>query len=157
MRYIFDLDFTVIDSSHRQLTLADGSLDLEHWIENCTREKILADSLLPLADTWRRAKARGAEIVICTARVMGEHDLEFLAENGLHYDALLSRPADNKTADSVLKWALLRGYANDIGKSWKTFCAFSIMFDDNKNVIESLTRKGLRVYNALEINESLSA
>jgi hypothetical protein len=49
MIYIFDLDHTVIDSSHRQLTRADGSLDLDHWIENCTREKIYQDKLLPLA------------------------------------------------------------------------------------------------------------
>ena len=53
MRYIFDLDHTVIDSSHRQLTKADGSLDLAHWITNNTREKIMADSLLPLATQWR--------------------------------------------------------------------------------------------------------
>ena len=57
MRYIFDLDHTVIDSSHRQLTKADGSLDLAHWIANNTREKIMADSLLPLATQWRKAFA----------------------------------------------------------------------------------------------------
>ena len=40
MLYIFDLDHTVIDSSHRQITRADGSLDLDAWIENSTRKKI---------------------------------------------------------------------------------------------------------------------
>ena len=34
MLYIFDLDHTVIDSSHRQITRPDGSLDLDAWIEN---------------------------------------------------------------------------------------------------------------------------
>ena len=47
MLYIFDLDHTVIDSSHRQLTREDGSLDLDNWIENCTHEKIMQDSLFP--------------------------------------------------------------------------------------------------------------
>jgi hypothetical protein len=48
MRFIFDLDHTVIDSSHRQLTLADGSLDLAHWVDNCTRAQIMRDRPLPL-------------------------------------------------------------------------------------------------------------
>jgi hypothetical protein len=157
MRFIFDLDHTIIDSSHRQLTKADGSLDLDHWIANNTREKIMGDSLLPLADEWRKAQAKGAEIVICTARVIGPHDLEFLARHGLQYKALLARQAGQSTPDDLLKWALLRNYARTIGKSWRNFCAFSIMFDDNKNVIQGLTSRGLRVYNAISINERLSA
>jgi beta-phosphoglucomutase-like phosphatase (HAD superfamily) len=33
MRFIFDLDGTVIDSTHRQASHEDGTLDLEHWVE----------------------------------------------------------------------------------------------------------------------------
>ena len=40
MIYIFDLDGTVIDSSHRQLALPNGDIDLTHWRENSTKEKI---------------------------------------------------------------------------------------------------------------------
>ena len=44
MHFIFDLDETVIDSHHRQgETLAE-------WIALNTRENILKDTLLPLAD-----------------------------------------------------------------------------------------------------------
>jgi len=88
---------------------------------------------------------------------MGEHDLEFLAKNGLEYDALLSRPIGNNSPDSLLKYAMLRDYANSINKSWANFCARSIMFDDNQNVIETLANKGLRVYNAISINKALEA
>ena len=59
MRFIFDLDHTVIDSSHRQATLPNGDLNLQHWRENATPEKIAQDSLLPLADEWKKAKAKG--------------------------------------------------------------------------------------------------
>ena len=69
-RFIFDLDHTVIDSSHRQATRPDGSLDLDHWRENSTPAMIEADSLLPLANEWRKAHRKGASIVVCTARVM---------------------------------------------------------------------------------------
>ena len=58
MLYIFDLDHTVIDSSHRQLTREDGSLDLDNWIENCTHEKIMQDRLLPLASSFKRPQRR---------------------------------------------------------------------------------------------------
>ena len=46
---IFDLDGTIIDSSHRQATLPDGTLNLAHWFENATPEKIFEDKVLPLA------------------------------------------------------------------------------------------------------------
>jgi len=157
MRFIYDLDHTVIDSSHRQLTLADGSLDLDHWIENNTPEKIARDRLLPLARHWRAQRERGAEIVICTARVMGAADYEFLRANGLEWDACLSRPLGNTDPDGELKFALLQNYARAKTHSWARFCKFSLMIDDNKNVIAYLTARGLRVYNALEINARLAA
>ena len=157
MRFIYDLDHTVIDSSHRQLTLADGSLDLDHWIENNTPEKIARDRLLPLAKHWRTQRERGAEIVVCTARVMGMADYEFLRVNGLEWDAMLSRIEGDSTSDALLKERALRNYAATKTYSWRRFCMFSVMIDDNKNVISHLTARGLRVYNALEINARLAA
>ena len=49
MRFIYDLDHTVIDSSHRAATLPNGSIDLDHWREHSTPELIARDRLLPLA------------------------------------------------------------------------------------------------------------
>ena len=49
MHFIFDLDHTVIDSSHRQITRPDGSLDLAAWRRHNTRANIMRDTLLPLA------------------------------------------------------------------------------------------------------------
>ena len=157
MHFIFDLDHTVIDSSHRQITRADGSLDLAAWIQNNTRENIMGDSLLPLAAQWRRADKKGATIVICTARVMGAHDYDFLAENGLRWDACLSRPAGNSLPDAELKETLLRRYAQTRPMTWARFCASSVFFDDNKNVLSMLDRIGIRAYNSLEFNARLSA
>ena len=31
MRFIFDLDQTVIDSNHRRVCNIDGTIDLAHW------------------------------------------------------------------------------------------------------------------------------
>ena len=155
MRFIYDLDHTVIDSTHRQATLADGSLDLAHWIDNNTPEKIARDSLLPLAKQMRENFKRGAEIVVCTARVLQCADYEFLREHGLRAHAILSRPMGDNTSDHLLKERLLREYARKRGISWARFCKFSTMLDDNQNVIAHLTGLGLWIYDAVPFNERL--
>jgi hypothetical protein len=156
MRYIFDLDGTVIDSSHRKATLPDGSLDLAGWIANSTPEKIRRDSLLPLAAVMRELFPNSEEMLICTARVMGEADLEYLAENGLFFDGLLSRPEGNRLPDHVLKEMLLRDHATRCGLTWEEFTRFAHMFDDNAHVIETLQGIGLSVSNAITLNAELS-
>ena len=83
MLFIFDLDGTTIDSSHRQNTLPDGSLNLDAWIRNNTPEKILADSLLPLAEKMRGVNREMDTVAVITARVMQDADLAFLKLNGL--------------------------------------------------------------------------
>ena len=152
MRFIYDLDHTVICSRHRQATLPNGDLDLDHWIENNTPEKIARDKLLPLAGHWKTQRARGAEIVVCTARVMGEADYRYLADNGLHYDGMICRAEGDTSPDAILKERGLRNYAASAGIAWARFCRFSVMLDDNENVIKHLTARGLRVYNSLILN-----
>lgn len=155
--FIFDLDHTVIDSSHRQITLTDGSLDLNNWIENCTEEKIMADTLLPLAQHWRIFQAAGAEIVVCTARVMGIWDHAFLADHGLKASAILSRPLGCADADADLKENLLRDYANNTGRSWARFSRNAVIYDDNLSVLLRLESIGITGYNANSLNAILKA
>ena len=114
MNFIFDLDHTVIDSSHRQLTRPDGSLDLDAWRDNCTAEMISRDKLLPLANVMRSVFANGHTVIICTARVMSPHDIAFLKANNLRYNALLSRADGDDTPDAQLKKALLFWYFKHI-------------------------------------------
>jgi len=155
--FIFDLDHTVIDSSHRQITKADGSLDLDNWIANCTQEKIMADKLLPLAQHWRTFQAAGNEIVVCTARVMGIWDHVFLTYHGLRADAILSRPLGCADADADLKENLLRDYARTTGRSWARFSRNAAMYDDNLSVLLRLESIGIAGYNALSLNAILKA
>ena len=157
MHFIFDLDHTVIDSSHRAITRPDGSLDLAAWIHNNTRANIMRDTLLPLAAQWRLADKKGATIVICTARVMGEHDFEFLRQHGLRWDACLSRREGDATPDADLKEKMLRKYASARPMSWARFCSTSVFFDDNKSVLKMLDAIGIRAYNSIEFNKRLSA
>jgi len=157
MIYIFDLDHTVVDSSHRQATRPDGSLDLDHWREHSTPKLIERDSLLPLAHEWRKLHKRGHTIVVCTARVMGPADYFYLGSRGLFAHKIISRADGDRTADDLLKLRGLKQYCKAEGISWARFCKTAKMFDDNKNVISCLTANGLPCYDAISINEALGA
>ena len=117
----------------------------------------MGDSLLPLAAQWRRVDRKGATIIICTARVMGEHDYEFLRRHGLRWDACLSRPIGDSTPDAELKERMVRRYAQTRPMSWGRFCATSVFFDDNANVLGMLDRIGIKAYNSVSLNARLSA
>jgi hypothetical protein len=154
MHFIFDLDHTVIDSSHRQLTKADGSLDLAHWRENCTHQKIMADTLLPLARTMREALENPRQnVIICTARVLGIWDHVFLADNGLLADVILSRPEGDTTPDAELKTRLLKQHCQRVGITWARFTRSAYMFDDNANVLAEMKSQGITALNAIKINQ----
>ena len=155
MIYIFDLDHTVIDSSHRQLTRADGSLDLDHWIENCTREKIYADKLLPLAKLMRSAYAQGHQVIVCTARVLSIHDHCFLADNNLKAHAILSRPMGCADPDDVLKKNLL--FKHFQGVPLARWTREAVFYDDNQGVLEMAKKLGIRARDAVQLNTGFGA
>lgn len=149
---IYDLDGTLIDSSHRQLTLPDGALDLNHWRENSTPEKVNQDSLLPLVSLLRKHKRQGNKIIFCTARVLGEADYGFLMDNGLTAHYTLSRPNGCETPDHYLKEIQLRLFAHDRQITWSDFCDNSIMFEDNRKVIDYLRIHGMTLQDAAKLN-----
>ena len=72
--FIFDLDGTVIDSSHRQgESLAD-------WFAMNTRENIFKDVVLPLGQRITDLYKRGYKVLICTSRSLSKDDLEYLQD-----------------------------------------------------------------------------
>ena len=149
---IFDLDGTVICSAHRQNTLPDGSLDLEHWLENNTHEKIMGDSLLPLARIMKQMKAAGHTVIICTARSPHPTNHIFLETHGLSHDVYLSRGENDFRGDAQLKVELLSEYFASEGFT-SIAAAKAIMFDDNLKVIDALIKEGIKMYNADIANE----
>lgn len=152
--FIFDLDHTVIDSSHRQSYLPDGSLDLVHWRENSTAEKVAQDTLLPLARVMASAHNVNIRIIVCTARVMASADYYFLQQHGLFADYILSRPEGDTSGDAQLKIRLLNDFVQSQGISWKRFIQGAVMFDDNQTVIKALKAIGLNVVDAVQTNNN---
>ena len=152
---IFDLDGTVIDSSHRHATLADGSLDLAHWRENATPEKIFQDGLLPLARSMRSLYEAGHTVIVCTARAIIQADLDFMANNNLQYHAFLSRAWGDVSPDADLKERVLRDYfaKRDLRLGVDVQ---PIMFDDNLKVVYRMIKIGVHALDATKINRRMA-
>ena len=107
--FIFDLDDTVVDSSHRATLKSDCiELDLDAWRRDSTYENIMKDSLLPLANFMRECIATDhAYVWVCTARNMQQADHDFLAKHGLTPNLVLSRQLDDDRADHILKYKMM--------------------------------------------------
>ena len=146
MRFIFDLDGTVIDSSHR---LGDT---LDDWRRMNTPANVAKDQPLPLLDQMRDAIADDLNVIICTSRVMSCRDFRWLDDHGIRGIDILARdPSDNRHC-GFFKLALLKDYADSIGYTWARFRKTSIMFDDSIDVQNTLRSVGLRVIDPLHYN-----
>ena len=158
MIYVIDLDGTVIDSTHRKLSNADGSLDLEHWVQNCTAEKVAQDSLLPLVATMRKAYYSGIHtVIVCTARVLTDADYSFFLEHNLPYHHMLDRPCGCTMNDAELKDIQLRLYAHNQGLSWQNFALQAVIYDDNQAVLTRMKMLGIATVDAVQMNQVMAA
>lgn len=78
--HVYDVDGTLIDSSHRYKALPNGNVDLDHWKAN--HHKLWNDSLLPLADQYKVDLIDPATyVVICTLRPPHPDDIAYIARN----------------------------------------------------------------------------
>ena len=90
---IYDMDGTIVDSSHRYRTIIDANgerIDLDYWRENQFRA--MDDSLLPMFEQYRVDLADdNCYVIIATARVMNEPDWQFVREVLGEPDYFISR------------------------------------------------------------------
>ena len=147
MRFIFDLDGTVINSSHR---IGDGSLN--YWRAHNTPDYIAADSCLPLFDQMLDAINDGLDVIICTSRVMDAADFQWLQANGVDGVTILCRANGDERNCGFFKLSLLHDYAKSLGMTWARFRRTSIMFDDSLDVQNTLKSVGLRVIDPVNYN-----
>jgi len=133
--YIYDLDGTVIDSSHRRRFNTNGDLRLSYWKSHNTRKDIFGDSLLPLAKHMKK-KMIGNIVLVCTAREISQNDLDFLENNGLRFDHILSRPKGVNTEDHILKYHQLKKFLVQNPYLPKR----KIMYDDSMENLQEISK-----------------
>lgn len=150
MRFIFDLDGTVIDSSHRQ------GATLEDWRAMNTRDNIAADGELPLFDHFKDSLDDGLDVIVCTSRVMGEADFEWLDAHGITNCTVICRAEGDERNCGFFKLSSLRDYATSLGMTWGRFVNGCLMFDDSHEVQNTLRSAGLRVVDPVPFNLRLT-
>ena len=102
---IYDMDGTIVDSSHRYRTIIDENgerIDLNYWRENEFRA--MDDSLLPMFEQYCADLADdNCYVIIATARVMNEPDWQFVREVLGEPDYFISRKNGDSQSGKTLK------------------------------------------------------
>lgn len=145
--FIFDLDGTTVDSSHR---LGDTLAD---WRRMNTPANIMQDKPLPLAEQLRQAIRDGLDVVILTSRVMGINDKNWLHFHGLMAPLVLSRhPSDTRPAGEY-KLAKMAELAIRKRISMADLKASAVLWDDDADVQQTLRGAGFRVIDPVNYNQ----
>jgi hypothetical protein len=146
---IFDLDGTVIDSSHRREYNDDGTLDINAW-RKCTRESIMRDSLLPLASLMRELIASNKMVAICTSRVLNETDWEYLEMHQILPRIIISRIEGDTTPDAEFKTRELQ-WSFGAGLLMQ-----SQMWEDMPDIRASVSKLGILAIDPIPFNKVLA-
>lgn len=111
---IYDMDGTIVDSTGRYRTmLKDGKevIDLQYWRDN--EYRAMEDKLLPLADQYKKDLADPeCYVIIATARVIREADMQFINEILGKPDYIISRKPDSNISGGLLKINGLQKFFN---------------------------------------------
>ena len=133
---IYDMDGTIVDSSHRYRTITDESgirIDLDFWREN--EYLAMNDSLLPMAEQYRLDLADSSTyVIIATARVMNEPDWVFVKEILGEPDYFISRPKNSNISGKTLKINGLAKFFNLLNFKNAEF----VFYEDNISYLKAV-------------------
>ena len=134
---IYDMDGTIVDSSHRYRTVTDNTgithIDLQYWRDN--EYRAMDDTLLPLAEQYRRdLQCEYTYVIIATARIMNTPDHEFVNTVLGKPDYLISRMPNDSRSGGLLKVLGLQKFFNL--KNFKN--ADAVFYEDNINYLKTV-------------------
>ena len=140
---IYDMDGTIVDSSHRYRTIVGYNgerIDLGYWVEN--QHRAMDDTLLPLFEQYRADLAdENCFVIIATARVMNEPDWQFVTEILGEPDYFISRKAGDTQSGKTLKISGLAKFFNL--KNFQN--ADAVFYEDNVDYLKAVCdRFGIR-------------
>ena len=104
--HIYDIDGTLVDSTHRYQTVTkpDGSLaiDFPHWVNN--RHTAMQDTLLPLAKQYQsQLKDPSIYVIAATARNMVAEEIQHIREVLGWPQHMISRADGDMRSGALLK------------------------------------------------------
>lgn len=133
---IYDMDGTIVDSSHRYRTITENGktrIDLEHWRAN--EYRAMEDGLLPLADQYMdELQDPSVYVIIATARVMHAPDWQFVNEILGAPDYFISRKDGDAQSGASLKIKGLQKFFN-LRQFRK---ADAVFYEDNTSYLKAV-------------------
>ncbi len=133
---IYDMDGTIVDSSHRYRTIIDDNgerIDLDYWREN--EYRAMDDKLLPLAEQYKIDLAdENCFVIIATARVMHEPDWQFVREVLGEPDYFISRKDGDTQSGKTLKINGLARFFNLLNFKNAEF----VFYEDNVSYLKAV-------------------
>lgn len=133
---IYDMDGTIVDSSHRYRTITDENgtrIDLDFWREN--EYRACDDTLLPMFAEYKKDLAdESCYVIIATARVMHEPDWKFVKEILGEPDYFISRPNGSNISGKTLKINGLAKFFNLLNFKNAEF----VFYEDNISYLKAV-------------------
>jgi hydroxymethylpyrimidine pyrophosphatase-like HAD family hydrolase len=134
---IYDMDGTIVDSTHRYRTIIGPDnierIDLDYWREN--EYRAMDDGLLPLAKQYMDDLADPETyVIIATARVIQDPDMQFIDRILGKPDYLVSRKKGDNQSGKTLKINGLQKFFNL--KQFKT--ADAVFYEDNIQYLKAV-------------------
>jgi hypothetical protein len=134
---IYDMDGTIVDSSHRYRTIIGEDnierIDLDYWRNN--EYRAMQDGLLPMASKYQEDLAcPNTYVIIATARVIHDADMQFINEILGKPDYLVSRKKGDNQSGKTLKINGLQRFFNL--KQFKT--ADAVFYEDNIQYLKAV-------------------
>jgi len=134
---IYDMDGTIVDSTHRYKTIKDingnENIDLEYWRANEFRA--YDDKLLPLAKQYKRdITDKEVYVIIATARIIRNNDMRFITDKLGMPDYIISRKEGSNISGGTLKINGLKKFFNL--KNFKN-AAFTF-YEDNTTYLKAV-------------------
>jgi phosphoglycolate phosphatase-like HAD superfamily hydrolase len=140
--WIFDLDGTLADVTHRRQFVATKPRNWKAWDAAQPRDPVHE----PVAHLARTLKAAGMDIVIASGRNSDSraNTVEWLERHNIPFDALFMRASGDFRADDIIKEEIL---AEIREAGWEP----QAVVDDRRRVVEMWRRNGLFVF---DVNQS---
>lgn len=140
MIYIFDLDGTLADITHRLHFIKNGSNNWREFFAACSNDMPI-DSVCYLARTLYES---GARIIIVTGRSdeCEEATLDWLQKYKLPPSPVYMRKEGDHRPDHEVKAELL----NQVIEDWLEDGPIAGIFEDRKQVVDMYRARGLRVF-----------
>lgn len=144
MIYIFDIDGTLADISHRLHFIQTAPANWDKFFAACVDDAPINEVIA----TAQLLKRSGAYILLLSGRseVVRIETIQWLARHFVPWNCIYMRAQGDHRQDNIVKEELLNQALSD----WHSVGTIIGVFEDRKQVVDMYRQRGLRVFQVAE-------